>query len=869
MAKSILEYIEADSFRVKDAESKLQALIQNKAPDSQISEMQRILSERQRENPVKLRRKRLPPSVVEQLIPEFPIYDEEVSLAEALKSERNKTDFLFGATKKVKSVAGKEVPKASMFSKIFNKRTGKVAQIAATQIGVNLLFPGNFWTNLASSGGFEAGLQYGNHIKAPGWKKYALGFAGVAAVNVGAKIFGKDDAYNTIEGLHPGGSGLGAMMLRSNSEFGSGYRGMTDLPTSLMGVGIDPRILAFRRDVLNDPGEKAALEARLKDIQASAKENMGSFNESDYIQSDLTGIQGLVNTQNLREVNLSDFKLTVEDADTLILNRKGIRGIFSDPITVRSSGIDAPETAGHSDDPMEEVRIWQSQPMGEESTEKLRQLIDEQKDLRLIVDAKNQTYGRSLGILSGDNGRNLNLEQVARGDVAALPFGKSSSDIIDRNLVDVAQRKAQAHKEGIWGLSRYQAIAKATEQIGQPITYNSFTEINRLGKNLSFGAYGSFIEGLGDEQRDITYQEGRTAEKLGRALRKAFGPRRWSGKDDAYNTIEGLKHGGMAEQVRRSNSDFGSGWDSARALAKSIYKDMSEHKAFKMLRQSDDWKNMLTGAKELNELSHGVFGTTYLMEGQFKGEAFKFIKKTPKNSFGEAFMQKGDQLVKVTDQMRKDALAHEYSVMPIMENRIAPSPYGFDEKTESLFMELMPGKTIHQLTKEGTKLPTQDILRKISREAKIASRYGIGNADIHSGNVMFDEATNRVSWIDWGLAKSFSESSRPTSDKALKAMRNSIRKQLTPQLESRPRDILKNDSAAFNFSGFDNTAATPNERFPKTIRFEDDKTFLAEKSFSKTKPANLRKIANQQIQNSFQSAKTGARRHARFASVGN
>ena len=34
----------------------------------------------------------------------------------------------------------------------------------------------------------------------------------------------------------------------------------------------------------------------------------------------------------------------------------------------------------------------------------------------------------------------------------------------------------------------------------------------------------------------------------------------FSGKDDDYNTIEGLRHGGMAEQMRKQLTDFGSGW---------------------------------------------------------------------------------------------------------------------------------------------------------------------------------------------------------------------------------------------------------------------------------------------------------------------
>ena len=47
----------------------------------------------------------------------------------------------------------------------------------------------------------------------------------------------------------------------------------------------------------------------------------------------------------------------------------------------------------------------------------------------------------------------------------------------------------------------------------------------------------------------------------------ALKPLSWfSGRDDNYNTIEGLRHGGLAQQKRREMTEFGSGWDPLRAL---------------------------------------------------------------------------------------------------------------------------------------------------------------------------------------------------------------------------------------------------------------------------------------------------------------
>ncbi len=46
----------------------------------------------------------------------------------------------------------------------------------------------------------------------------------------------------------------------------------------------------------------------------------------------------------------------------------------------------------------------------------------------------------------------------------------------------------------------------------------------------------------------------------------------FSGKDDEYNTIEGLKHGGEAEKMRHRMTDFGSGWI-RKALSKGISRE--------------------------------------------------------------------------------------------------------------------------------------------------------------------------------------------------------------------------------------------------------------------------------------------------------
>lgn len=53
-------------------------------------------------------------------------------------------------------------------------------------------------------------------------------------------------------------------------------------------------------------------------------------------------------------------------------------------------------------------------------------------------------------------------------------------------------------------------------------------------------------------------------------------PLRFSGKDDAYNILEGLPHGGMASQLRKQNTDFGSGYQGLRVHGQVIAPEVQE-----------------------------------------------------------------------------------------------------------------------------------------------------------------------------------------------------------------------------------------------------------------------------------------------------
>lgn len=424
--------------------------------------------------------------------------------------------------------------------------------------------------------------------------KIGLGLGGVGLL--GLAFSAKDDHYNTIEGLRHGGMAQG--IRRSHTDFGSGYRG---LPDSLMGVSLDRRILDYRKDVIETGGIKDVES----DIAARQKKQLGSiasFENTDFEKSRFQRryLEGLSAGQGqLKDVKLDKFDMEVEDADTLILKRKGLSGLFSDPIQIRLAGIDAPETTAHEGDPLAPVRYEQDQPYGEKASDALRQLISQQDNISLKVGTE-KTYGRYVGALVGDDSV-LNVDLARMGAVAALPFGKVTEDVVSRGAVERAQQEAQSQDKGIWSMARYKAIDKVQDTVGQSITFNTLSRIDKLSHNLNLGAYSSLIEGMGSQERDLSYKEEETAARIGRALRKSHGP-----KKRGYNKFEGLHPGsqGMGAQSMRRHSEFGSGWKGlfgggdATQAGVETYGEYTSYKEYKASKRIDK----ALGKERLNEL---------------------------------------------------------------------------------------------------------------------------------------------------------------------------------------------------------------------------------------------------------------------------
>jgi len=390
------------------------------------------------------------------------------------------------------------------------------------------------------------------------------------------------------------------------------------IPTSLLGTKINPTILDFRKKVINDREARKAFESELQRKQDAAQAKLGQLRESDFLSIPVSTIEG-VNTKDdkIRRVDASKFNIEIEDADTVFLHRKDIvsrvKELFGyGKIAVRLAGIDAPETTGHSDDPLDNVRIWQNQVWGEQATKSLRQMAEAQgSDLGITVSTGRKTYGRYLGIVSGKDDKNLNLELTRTGDVSALPFGPADEDILLRGHVRIAEEEARSHKRGMWQYARYQAERLVNVYKGRTTTHNTFTRIDKLASNLLVGAEASFLESLGDEKRDLTTDEINLSRRFGRSLYYQSRKHKNIPKSNqAYAQHEGLQHNGVAWQMRQQMTEFGSG-----VLRKILSKNptwIDENGAIRGI--SDKMFKFLAGATD----TKNIWGQSYRIKSYYR-----------------------------------------------------------------------------------------------------------------------------------------------------------------------------------------------------------------------------------------------------------
>lgn len=502
---------------------------------------------------------------------------------------------------------------------------------------------------------------------------------------------------------------------------------------------IDPSIQEFREKWYSSPEDTAELNRRKRSIP---------LQYSSLSDDEISPIPGL---PGLGRVDISSYTPVWEDVDTLLLRQPWYR-FWKDPVAVRLTGIDAPEIS-HPGDPTEWFRFQQEQPFGREALRSLEEYTTGKQLSVVVGTGENQkTYGRYLGVVSAlGEDEPINITALRRGWAAALPFGEAGSDILPRqSLIDIEEGARESHT-GMWAEPYWQKYHGVVSSLGGRITFNTLTDLTRLSKNYHLAAMESYLR----QGEPDTYIE----KHIGKKLIPSYG-RFFSGVNTPGHQIEGMRHEGYKGPMRHQSTPFGSKYDVLRDVAESL------GQTFEQLTKSKSWIEAVKSAKFVKHLGEpGSFGQAELLTTTFAGREINLVRKTihdeAKDNLAllELAIQEGKETGITLEQAKNSlSLAHEASIYKSMGTTpSAPSLYfhGVGAKgREELYMEAMPGAPIWEYATEGemTNIIPALAQKELKATLRKSERLGIYNPDIHSGNILYDPVSQRVSWIDWGAA---------------------------------------------------------------------------------------------------------------------
>lgn len=351
---------------------------------------------------------------------------------------------------------GSEVPLAarqSVAGRLFSEAAGKRAvwMTAGVMAGVGALG--------AVIGSFQGSRKQAPSLRAVNYEKW---------LQHQQEFAGLEDG-RTKDGMREGG--LAAERRRTLTDFGSPYRG----PWASNQVFFEQEMLQererFHRQrfgiIHNDP--QFGIFAQLKQLVPSIRTSQLLHNGIERADaSEYSGIQG----DGLFKVNLKEggWRMRVDDADTVTIER-GL--LFRDKYSFRLSGIDAPETR-HGQQ--------REQPGAYEARDKLQALLDSGTNIEMVFNPRDITYGRSLGVIMAD-GKNLNVELVKSGKVAALNWQSKEQQMLRSGSMSALETRAQGVDSGMWSHPFWQAYRDTLE--GQQLTFNQLANMSKVASNAT------------------------------------------------------------------------------------------------------------------------------------------------------------------------------------------------------------------------------------------------------------------------------------------------------------------------------------------------------------------------------------------------
>jgi hypothetical protein len=204
--------------------------------------------------------------------------------------------------------------------------------------------------------------------------------------------------------------------------------------------------------------------------------------------------------------------------------------------------------------------------------------------------------------------------------------------------------------------------------------------------------------------------------------------------------LEGFTTGGVSGARRKGFTDFGTGWDPARRLAKSLgllgakegAKVASRADDFKQILKAPEFTEALGRGKKVADIGAGGVGTVELMETTIGGESFKYARKTYGKALGVATPE--------------ELLERETRGLRALQDTISPTPYGRGEviseggqKMPAMYFEYIPEAVTADvaIAKQGgfKKKQIQDL------EAGIRTLHekGLTHSDIKPKNMLIDK----------------------------------------------------------------------------------------------------------------------------------
>lgn len=324
------------------------------------------------------------------------------------------------------------------------------------------------------------------------YQQQFIGNNGEAVPNVFNNAVGKFFGQRSTENFHKNGMAHAGIAGRNRgifTDFGSPYQ------------GIFGSQIVFANQELLDEREKylrAQYGAVHFDSQTGLFGMQGILARArhqgySYISGGESVAKGYANLngRNLMRINLGDgnWKISVDDADTILVKRAGLRGTVASIFglnkgySFRLSGIDAPEVE-HKNELTGESLYHVPQPGGKAGAAGLQRLLADTKNLELVFNPNDTSYGRMLGVLfSGE--KNLNYELVRRGHAAFLPYGKKENDMLDWTILADLQSKSHMAGRGMWQHPYWKAYYDVSQNSNESITFNTFTRLNKIAQSQS------------------------------------------------------------------------------------------------------------------------------------------------------------------------------------------------------------------------------------------------------------------------------------------------------------------------------------------------------------------------------------------------